>query len=191
MTLHGGKSGGGFTLVELMVTLTVAAILAMIAVPSFRDTIRRNRVTSASNALLADLTYARGEAINRGQIVTLCPSTTGTGCAGGTNWSGGWMAYTYPPGTASINAAYTTGNLSLRAATAQNGVSVWAGQAALPTFGMQGQLKPANTTLRFITCMVDGGTATSTQAVPGIELDVNGSGAITTKPLAAGTSCTT
>lgn len=179
----------GFTLIELMVTLAVAAILAMIAVPSFRDTIRRNRVTSTSNALLADLTYARGEAISRGQIVTLCPSTDSASCATGTAWSDGWMVYSYPPGAATINAAYTTGNLSLRTATAQNGVSVWAGQTSYPTFGAQGQLKPVNTTLRFITCMNVGGTASSTTAVPGIELDVNGSGAITSKPLAAGTSC--
>lgn len=185
------KATEGFTLVELMVTLTVMAILLAIAVPSFRDTIRRNRVSSANNALLSALSYARSEAIDRGQLVTLCPSADAVNCTtGGTSWGAGWMVYSYPPGAASSNAAYTTGNLLLRAANAQSGVSIWAGQTTYPSFGLEGQLKPSNTTLRYVTCFTDGsGTAVNNTSVPGVELDVNGSGTITSKPLVAGASC--
>lgn len=181
----------GFTLIELMVTLAVVAILAMIAVPSFRDTIRRNRVSAASNALLADIGYARAEAIDRGQTVTLCPSASVGSCtSGGTAWQSGWMVYSYPPGATSSNAAYASGNLELRAASTQNGVSIWAAQASFPSFGQQGQLKPVGSTLRYITCFRDSsGTTSNTSAVPGVELDVNGSGEATSKPLAAGASC--
>lgn len=184
------KASHGFTLVELMVTVTIMAILTMIALPSYRDTIRRNQVNSASNALLASLNYARAEAITRAQIVTLCPSATAAGCtSGGTAWENGWMVYTYPAGAASSNAAYATGNVQLRSTTAQGNVSIWAGQATYPSYGMQGQLKPS-TTLRYITCFRDsGGTVSSTSAVPGVELDVRSSGSIISKTIASGGSC--
>ncbi|WP_426664593.1 GspH/FimT family pseudopilin [Rhodanobacter aciditrophus] len=191
MTRTSPRNARGFTLIELMVTLAVLAILTMIAVPSFRDTIRRNRVNSASNALLADLGYARAEAIDRGQTVTMCPSANGTSCtSSGTAWGSGWMVYSYPAGAASSNAAYATGNLLLRAAAKQNGVAIWAAQATYPSFGQQGQLKPAGTKLRYITCFSDSsGTTSNTSAVPGVELDVNGSGNVTSMPLAPGASC--
>lgn len=190
MTRTMRKASSGFTLVELMVTLAVLAILTAFALPSFRDTIRRNHVSSASNALLADLTYARAEAIDRGQVVTLCPSTTGSSCATGSAWGSGWLVYTYPAGAASSNTAYKTGNILLRSATTRSGAGIWAGQATYPSFGPQGQLKPAGTTLRYITCFdAGGGSYTNTSAVPGTELDVGSSGNITNTPLATGASC--
>jgi len=191
MTRISPSKGRGFTLIELMVTLVILAILTMIALPSFRDTIRRNRVNSASNALLADLNYARAEAIDRGQIVTLCPSPDAANCtSGGTSWSAGWMIYSYPPGAASSNAAYVAGNIQLRTATAQNGVSIWAAQSTYPSFGQQGQLKPTNSTLRYVVCYSDSsGTTSNTSAVPGVRLDVTGAGNAITTPLAPGVSC--
>lgn len=182
----------GFTLVELMVTLAILAILTMFALPSFRDAIRRNQVSSGSNALLADLNYARAEAINRGQLVTLCPSSNGSSCATSTAWDTGWLVYTYPAGAASSNKAYVAGNILLRSATTQNATGIWAGQATYPSFGPQGQLKPGTASLpfRFITCYkTSGGSATNANTVPGTELDVNSSGYISNVPLASGASC--
>lgn len=182
----------GFTLIELMVTLAILAILTMFALPSFRDTIRRNQVSSGSNALLADLNYARAEAINRGQLVTLCPSTDGSNCATSTAWGTGWLVYTYPAGAASSNKAYVAGNILLRSATKQNGTGIWSGQATYPSFGPQGQLKPGTATVpfRFVTCFNAGsGGYTNTSTVPGTELDVNSLGNLSNFPLAAGASC--
>src|SRR5690348_2467245 len=88
----------GFTLLELMVTLAVASVLVVIAVPSFRDLLRRNQVSSASNALLADLSYARSEASMRGSIVSICPSTDGTTCTSTQAYESGWLVYTYSAG---------------------------------------------------------------------------------------------
>ena len=182
---------GGFSLVELMVTITVMAILLAIAVPSFRDVIHRNHVSSSSNELLASLAYARTEAITRSQLVSMCPSSSGTSCAGGTAFDLGWIVYTYPAGAASANAAYDSAKATLlRATTARTGVSIQSKSATVITFGQQGQLKPSSPTLIFVTCYLDGGTGQSTNAVPAAQLDVNGSGSVTTKSLAAGDSCT-
>lgn len=55
----------GFTLLELMVVIAVIAILAALAVPSFNTTLDKQRITGAAEAVLADLRWARAEAIKR------------------------------------------------------------------------------------------------------------------------------
>ncbi len=180
----------GFSLVELMITIAVIAILTVIAVPSFRDAIHRNQVSSASNALLGSLAYARAEAINRGQLVSMCPGSQAAGCtASATAYEPGWIVYTYPAGAASANKAYVAASsILLRATGAQAGVSIQSLGTTVVTFGQQGQLKPS-TPLKFVTCYRGGssGTGTITSTVSGAELDVNGSGSVQTK---AATACT-
>ncbi|MEW9573047.1 GspH/FimT family pseudopilin [Rhodanobacter sp. Si-c] len=182
----------GFTLVELVVTLAVLAILIMVAVPGFRDTIRRSRVSSASNALLADLRYARAEAINRGQLVSLCPSSDGGNCtADGSAWDAGWLVYTYPAGAASANTAYAAGNILLRTGATRPGVTISASTADVVSFGQQGQLRPG-AALSFRTCIRASGSGAgeNATAVPGAQLDLSGSGSLANKTLAAGDACT-
>lgn len=181
----------GFGLVELLVTLAVLAILVVAAVPGFRDTIRRNRVGAASNALLADLHYARAEAINRGQLVSLCPSSDGSSCTpDGSAWEAGWLVYTYPAGAASANAAYAADNILLRATSAREGVAIRASGTGVLSFGLQGQLRPG-TELSFVTCLRDGGSGAgrNSAGVPGARLDLTGSGSLSNKALAAGDDC--
>lgn len=183
----------GFSLLELMVTLAVAAILLVIAVPSFRDLMHRSQVSSASNELLASMAYARTEAITRGQLVSMCPSANGEAeCADDNAFESGWIVYTYPAGAASANLAYASSAILLRATTVRPGVSVRAKDGTVITFGQQGQLKPS-TPLKLITCYRTGdstGAGESTTKTPGAELDVNGSGSVTTKSLGDGDSCT-
>lgn len=76
----------GFTLVELMITVAVLAVVLAIAVPSFRDMINRNRLVSTANEISGALNLARMEAIRRNRRVELCPSTDGATCSGN-NWS--------------------------------------------------------------------------------------------------------
>jgi type IV fimbrial biogenesis protein FimT len=59
----------GFTLVELMVTLAVLAILITVGIPAFGDLVRNNRVTSQTNELVTALNIARSEAVKRGRNV--------------------------------------------------------------------------------------------------------------------------
>lgn len=76
----------GFTLVELMVTIAVLAVILAIGIPSFATLTNRNRLTATSNELVAALQTARMEAVRRNTRVGLCPSTTGSACAG-TSWA--------------------------------------------------------------------------------------------------------
>lgn len=84
------KSGqSGFTIIELMVAITVLAVLLGIGVPSFQATIQGNRISTTTNDLVAALQYARSEAIRRGVNVTLCSSGDQATCSG--SWANGWI----------------------------------------------------------------------------------------------------
>ncbi|MEO7065894.1 MAG: GspH/FimT family pseudopilin [Rhodanobacter sp.] len=188
----------GFTLIELMVTLVIMAILMAFALPSFRDTIRRGHVSSSSNALLAALSYARSEAISRSQLVSMCASTDGTTCSGSKAYELGWLVYTYPASTvAPLNTTYAAASATLlRVTDAQTGVSIQSADTGVVTFGQQGQLDPTNTTpattLKFVICSRtdSSGTGASTSTVPGTALDANPSGSVTTQAWPVGTACT-
>ncbi|NMG63689.1 prepilin-type N-terminal cleavage/methylation domain-containing protein [Azoarcus indigens] len=68
----------GFTLIELMVTLAVAAILAAMAAPSFRTLLANNRLSTQTNELVGAVTFTRSEAVKRGRNVTLCRADSDT-----------------------------------------------------------------------------------------------------------------
>lgn len=69
----------GFTLLELMVTIAVLAILTTIAIPNFRDLVQSNRVTTQANELVSALTFARMEAVKRGRNVRVAVAVANPG----------------------------------------------------------------------------------------------------------------
>src|ERR1700722_11134278 len=85
-TGSGFPQASGFTMIELLMTIAVASILLVLAVPSFRYVTNSNRIAAEINGLLGDLQFARGEAIKEGRTVTVCVSTNGTSCTGTPNW---------------------------------------------------------------------------------------------------------
>jgi type IV fimbrial biogenesis protein FimT len=101
------KQPSGFTLTEVLVVITIVAILAAIGAPSFRSVTNSNRIAGEVNGLLGDMQFARGEAIKEGQDVTVCASADGKQCngAGATNWEAGWIVFSNPDGDAQVDAA--------------------------------------------------------------------------------------
>ena len=95
------KRVNGFTLIELVVTMAVAAILVAVAVPNMRTFIQNGRLNTQTNDLIGDLNLARSEAIKRRAFVGVCKSTNGTTCAGGGDWRDGRVVFvgTGPNGT--------------------------------------------------------------------------------------------
>jgi len=80
----------GFTLLELMIALTIGGLLLGMAVPSFTNMIPNNRLTAEANNLVTAFNIARSEAINRRGTITICPSTNQTSC-NGDSWDDGWI----------------------------------------------------------------------------------------------------
>jgi type IV fimbrial biogenesis protein FimT len=83
----------GFTLIELMVTLSVLAILLAIGIPSLQMFIQNSRLQSQSASLMGDLNYARAEAVRLGSPVAVCASANGATCSGALTWETGWVVF--------------------------------------------------------------------------------------------------
>jgi type IV fimbrial biogenesis protein FimT len=71
---HPGFPTRGFTLLELLIALSVLAILLAIGIPSFQTQLEKERITAATNDLLAAFQLGRSEAIRYGIPVTICSS---------------------------------------------------------------------------------------------------------------------
>lgn len=104
----GAKSrNSGFTLMELIVTMALAAVVLTLGVPMFQDVIRNNRLATTVNEFVGALQLARSESIKRGVRVTLCKSANGTSCASGGGYEQGWIVFADPNNNATVDAGET------------------------------------------------------------------------------------
>jgi len=85
----------GFSLIELMVVISIAGILSAIGVPHLQKTMQDNNMTALHNELLAALSFTRNTAITRGSSVTLCKANAAAdGCAAvAASWENGWIVF--------------------------------------------------------------------------------------------------
>lgn len=160
----------GFTAIELMVVVAIVAILAALAMPSFRNVVDRYRVRQATEEMTATLYLARAEAIKRGGQITIrkaAPAGCTTLNAG--DWSCGWTVFL----DADKDGVFDAGEEELQSSPASKGVDVklvqgsgvsfmkidaWGQFAGLSAFSVE--LKPKDNTnpaLLKRLCMSSGG----------------------------------
>lgn len=84
----------GFTLLELLTTVSLLLVLVGLGVPSLTHVVRQNRASAAINELHAALNYARQSAIVRNSYVVLCKSADGKRCKHDLpDWNNGWLIF--------------------------------------------------------------------------------------------------
>lgn len=170
-----GRSAG-VTLIELLIVLSVLAVLVAMAAPNFREISTNSRSTSQVNTLLADLAMARSEAVKRARTVSVRAS--------GAGWSEGWLVFVdmnatgvLAPGDGdevlkqgepvNLTGVPETRRFNLRAVSGISG----AGDAApVFTFGASGQARTPAAGGRFALCRPDNDASKSR----GIRVDVSG-----------------
>lgn len=119
------QKAAGFTLIELMVTIAIAAILGTLALPSFRDYVRTQRLKSASFDLVAALTLTRSEALKRNSAVVMTQASGG--------WQNGWTITWTDPASSIVT--------TLRSQAAYSGLNITdSASVSSVTFRMDGRL---------------------------------------------------
>jgi type IV fimbrial biogenesis protein FimT len=90
------KKNSGFTLLELLITLTLIGIVTAFAIPAMTEFSKNDRLITNINSMIGHLAYARSEAVKRSVQVVMCVSsdtdTPNPSCTGG-NWEDGWLVY--------------------------------------------------------------------------------------------------
>ena len=87
----------GFTLLELMITMAIVAIIVSLGVPNMRGVIMDNRMVSQTNQFVRSINLARSAAVRYQRNAIICISANYDAavptCAGGTDWSNGWIVW--------------------------------------------------------------------------------------------------
>jgi type IV fimbrial biogenesis protein FimT len=190
----------GFTLIELMAALALAAILIALAVPSFTGLIERNRMESEVNRWLTDINFARSEAIKLGKQVSICRRDASAICDGDLSttcqcgnstvpnkeYHHGWLVFVDNSDSGHFQGP--SGDVLLRVGgAASTGVTISGNQQANRRFSFtpNGELKsndwPANTVL----CTDN----QSTNRSKGVRVAINTAGRAIPVELAVGASC--
>jgi len=91
MRIHG--HGTGFTVIELMVTISIAAVLLVTGIPSFQQFTFAQEMKAAIGSLHNDLLMGRSEAVSFNVRVVSCPGDPVEGCSGSIDWSSGWIVF--------------------------------------------------------------------------------------------------
>jgi prepilin-type N-terminal cleavage/methylation domain-containing protein len=110
----------GFTLIEMLVVITISVVLIAMALPSLQGTVRSSRISGAANSFVAALDLGRSEAIRRATVVTVCRSTNAdnanANCSdaaangyAANDWASGWIGFAKAPGNI-VNTTFEAGD---------------------------------------------------------------------------------
>ena len=88
-----GRSAGGYSLYELLMSLALAAIVLGVGLPSFGTLVADQRLRAQIDPLFHAIHRARKASITRRRAVTLCASDDGRQCAQSMDWSAGWILF--------------------------------------------------------------------------------------------------
>lgn len=139
----------GFTLIELMVTLSVLVVLMALAVPSFQSAMASSNVTTTTNDLLATLAQARSNAVRRGARVTVCKSANGSQCTSSGGWEQGWIMFN-DDDHSGTNASVSSGEtITFSSPAAANGIVI-KGNTNYVSYAADGQGKAMDGTGGFL-----------------------------------------
>ena len=83
----------GFTLIEILITMVIVAIVTSFAVPGMTRLINAQTAISQVSKINSAIAYARSEAVTRTSNIAICSSDDGATCANSTTWSTGWIIY--------------------------------------------------------------------------------------------------
>ena len=92
----------GFTLVELVITLAIGAILMTAAAPAFTDLVRTSRLSAQLNNFARAVNFGRMEAIKRGRQASICVRS-GDVCSNDGPWRNGWLVYVDEDGDSEVD----------------------------------------------------------------------------------------
>ena len=87
------RTGAGFTLYELLMTLALIAVIVTLGFPSFGSIVASSRIRAETSAHFAAVYLARKDSIVRRRAVTICPSLDGLSCDPHNEWSTGWIRF--------------------------------------------------------------------------------------------------
>ena len=180
------RAAAGFTLIELMVTVSIAAILLAVAAPSFVAFQRNSELTSATNSLLAGISAAKGEAMKRGLSAVIVPASD-------SDWSKGWKIFVDRDANQAFSAATDTLIAEHAALPSYFATSASAsnGSTAYIMFDPSGYSKTAGASFRSLTISLARNDMTGTAlAEQTRRIIVAASGRVRTCKPATDTTCT-
>jgi type IV fimbrial biogenesis protein FimT len=149
--MRGRSCTRGVTLLELIITIAITAVLMAVAVPYLGRAVTNNRVMTQVNDLTGAFLMARAEAVSRNTPVSVCAAASvgATTCSAGTNWANGWLVFTDQPANGQVDGTDTI----IRSVDALKGGSTLTATAAFVRFQSNGFPAAALTLqLRSIKC---------------------------------------
>jgi type IV fimbrial biogenesis protein FimT len=106
------RGAAGFTIIEVMIVVSIMGVLLAIALPAFDDLIKNSRRTTVVNEIVSFLMTARAESAKRGQPVSVCGATSAATptCQASTDadeWHSGFLVFLDPDGDGTLDAGET------------------------------------------------------------------------------------